>query len=70
MRGKGKAVSRDTWVLFIDFLRSIDADFKEHDEEGESARMGQGFSADCLVAAWPSTIDAFVEFAREKKGTA
>lgn len=34
MKGKGKAVSRDTWVLFVDFVRSIDADFKEHDEEG------------------------------------
>lgn len=23
-----------------------------------------------VVAAWPATIDAFVEYAREKKGTA
>ncbi|KAJ9106824.1 hypothetical protein QFC19_002952 [Naganishia cerealis] len=51
MKEKGKAVSKDTWLLFIDFLRSIDKDFKEHDEE----------------AAWPSTIDAFVEYARERK---
>lgn len=36
MKGKGKAVSRDTWVLFVDFVRSIDAEFKEHDEEGTS----------------------------------
>ncbi|GHJ90298.1 hypothetical protein NliqN6_6700 [Naganishia liquefaciens] len=54
MRTKGKAVTRDTWVLFIDFVRSIDKDFKDYDEE----------------AAWPATIDAFVEYARQKKGTA
>ena len=34
MRTKGKAVTRDTWVLFIDFVRSIDKDFKDYDEEG------------------------------------
>ncbi|KAJ9113641.1 hypothetical protein QFC22_005949 [Naganishia vaughanmartiniae] len=54
MKEKGKAVSKDTWLLFIDFLRGVDKDFKEHDEE----------------AAWPSTIDAFVEYAREKKASA
>ena len=32
---KGKAVSKDTWSLFIDFIRSIDGDFKIYDEEGE-----------------------------------
>lgn len=35
MKSKGRAVSKDTWVLFVDFVRSIDRDFKEHDEEGE-----------------------------------
>lgn len=72
MRGKGKAVSRDTWVLFVDFLRSIDADFREHDEEGESLGVRERGSWLTLLglAAWPSTIDAFVEYAREKKGTA
>ena len=34
-RKKGKAVSKDTWSLFVDFIRSIDGDFKEYDEEGE-----------------------------------
>nr|XP_018265886.1 defective in Cullin neddylation protein 1 [Kwoniella dejecticola CBS 10117]OBR88044.1 defective in Cullin neddylation protein 1 [Kwoniella dejecticola CBS 10117] len=43
---KGKAVSKDTWSLLIDFIRSIDKEFKEYDDEG----------------AWPSTIDDFVEF--------
>ena len=32
---KNKAVSKDTWNLFIDFIRTIDADFKDYDEEGE-----------------------------------
>ncbi|KAK1926655.1 Cullin binding-domain-containing protein [Papiliotrema laurentii] len=45
---KNKAVSKDTWNLFIDFIRTIDADFKDYDEE----------------AAWPSTIDDFVEYVR------
>jgi hypothetical protein len=34
---KDKAVSKDTWSLFIDFIRSIDGDFKEYDEGGESS---------------------------------
>ncbi|EJT49546.1 hypothetical protein A1Q1_01351 [Trichosporon asahii var. asahii CBS 2479] len=50
-RERGKAVSKDTWSLFIDFLRTIDKQYKEYDEE----------------AAWPSTIDDFVEYARAKK---
>jgi hypothetical protein len=28
-------VTKDTWSLFIDFVRSIDGEFKEYDEEGE-----------------------------------
>ena len=32
---KGKAVSKDTWSLFVDFIRTIDSDFKEYDEAGE-----------------------------------
>lgn len=32
--------------------------------------LGLSVCADLLgLAAWPSTIDAFVEYAREKKGT-
>lgn len=34
-RKKGKAVSKDTWSLFVDFARSIDKDFKEYDDSGE-----------------------------------
>ncbi|GAA6044281.1 hypothetical protein JCM8097_002110 [Rhodosporidiobolus ruineniae] len=45
-----RAVSKDTWNLFLDFVRSIDPAFREYDEE----------------AAWPSLIDDFVVFARER----
>ncbi|OCF42073.1 hypothetical protein I317_04044 [Kwoniella heveanensis CBS 569] len=52
IRQKGKAVSKDTWSLLVDFIRSIDKEFKEYDDEG----------------AWPSTIDDFVEFVRKRRG--
>ncbi|KAF9529113.1 defective in Cullin neddylation protein 1 [Crepidotus variabilis] len=46
----GKGVSKDTWVMFLDFVRSIDSKFSNYD----------------IDAAWPSLIDDFVDFAREK----
>ncbi|KAJ7447330.1 Cullin binding-domain-containing protein [Mycena galericulata] len=46
----GKGVSKDTWVMFHDFIRTIDARFETYDME----------------AAWPSTIDDFVEWARAR----
>ncbi|KAJ6626013.1 defective in Cullin neddylation protein 1 [Mycena sp. CBHHK59/15] len=46
----GKGVSRDTWVMFLDFVRMIDARFETYDME----------------AAWPSMIDDFVEWAKER----
>ncbi|KAJ7703954.1 defective in Cullin neddylation protein 1 [Mycena rosella] len=46
----GKGVSKDTWVMFLDFARTIDARFATYDAEG----------------AWPSTIDDFVEWARAR----
>ncbi|GAA5902954.1 hypothetical protein JCM5296_004503 [Sporobolomyces johnsonii] len=49
-RKGGKAVSRDTWNLFLDFSRSIDPAFEQYDEE----------------AAWPSVIDDFVNAARQQ----
>ncbi|SDA02409.1 BZ3501_MvSof-1269-A2-R1_Chr12-3g03581 [Microbotryum saponariae] len=49
LRTRGeRPVSKDTWNLFLDFTRTIDPLFQEHDEE----------------AAWPSVIDDFVDFAR------
>ncbi|KAF9054147.1 Cullin binding-domain-containing protein [Panaeolus papilionaceus] len=47
---KLKGVSKDTWLMFLDFVRSINANFSNYDEN----------------AAWPSTIDDFVEYAKEK----
>jgi len=45
---KIRAISKDTWRMFLDFLRTIDTKFDTYDME----------------AAWPSTIDDFVEWAR------
>ena len=43
---KGKAISKDTWNLFVDFVRTIDADFKEYDEEGRSLSFRFGIKSD------------------------
>ncbi|KAF9559032.1 DUF298-domain-containing protein [Agrocybe pediades] len=45
-----KGVSKDTWAMFLDFIRSINGNFSNYDME----------------AAWPSTIDDFVEYAKER----
>lgn len=45
-----KAVSKDTWTLFLEFTRTIDPLFLRHDDE----------------AAWPSLIDDFVITARQR----
>ncbi|KAK9766037.1 Scaffold-type E3 ligase, variant 2 [Basidiobolus ranarum] len=47
----GKAISKDTWNLFLDFIRSSPHDFNGHDMEG----------------AWPVLIDEFVEYAQEQQ---
>ncbi|KAF8064336.1 potentiating neddylation domain-containing protein [Lyophyllum atratum] len=46
----GKGVSKDTWVMFLDFVRSINSTFTNYDME----------------AAWPSTIDDFVKYAKTR----
>ncbi|CAE6432191.1 unnamed protein product [Rhizoctonia solani] len=46
----GKGVSKDTWAMLPEFIKVIDDKFENHD----------------LEAAWPSTIDDFVEWAKEK----
>ncbi|RKP00652.1 hypothetical protein CXG81DRAFT_12940 [Caulochytrium protostelioides] len=45
----GKAISKDTWNLFLDFTRTAKPGFPDHDTDG----------------AWPILIDQFVEYARE-----
>ncbi|UZJ51562.1 hypothetical protein CBS101457_000882 [Exobasidium rhododendri] len=49
-KGNGRAISKDTWLLFLDFTKEIDSSFKSHDFD----------------AAWPSQIDEFVEWAKGK----
>ncbi|KAB5592265.1 DCN1-like protein 1 [Ceratobasidium theobromae] len=46
----GKGVSKDTWAMLPEFIKVIDEKFENHD----------------LEAAWPSTIDDFVEWAKER----
>lgn len=46
----GKGVSKDTWLMLPEFIRTIDSKFQRHDE----------------TAAWPSTIDDFVQWAKER----
>jgi len=45
-----KGVSKDTWTMFLEFVRIIDSKFEKYD----------------LEAAWPSSIDDFVDFAKGK----
>lgn len=47
----GKGVSKDTWMMFLVFIRTIDSGFQDHDYE----------------AAWPSAIDDFVTYVKERK---
>lgn len=47
---KVKGISKDAWSMFLDFVRTIDSRFETYDEAG----------------SWPSLIDDFVEWARER----
>lgn len=46
----GKGISKDTWLMFLEFMRTIDSKFEKYDE----------------TAAWPSTIDDFVLWVRKR----
>ncbi|KAI0750366.1 potentiating neddylation domain-containing protein [Irpex lacteus] len=51
LKEKGvKGVSKDVWQMFLEFVRTIDAKFEKYD----------------LEAAWPSAIDDFVEYAKQR----
>ncbi|VDM57151.1 unnamed protein product [Angiostrongylus costaricensis] len=52
LKEHGKAISRDTWNLLLDFCLTIRPDLTNYDDEG----------------AWPVLIDQFVEYARGKLG--
>jgi len=45
-----KGISRDTWQMFFEFVRTIDSRFSNYDQE----------------SAWPSTFDDFVEFGKKQ----
>jgi len=45
-----KGISKDAWTMFLDFVRSIDSQFATYDDK----------------AAWPSLIDDFVEWSRNR----
>jgi len=45
----GKGISKDTWSMFREFVRTIDSKFEKYDVD----------------AAWPSQIDDFVEYVKE-----
>jgi DCN1-like protein 1/2 len=46
----GRGVSKDTWNMFLEFVRTIDSRFANYSLDG----------------AWPSTIDDFVEWAKTR----
>ncbi|KAI9476591.1 MAG: Cullin binding-domain-containing protein [Benjaminiella poitrasii] len=47
----GKAISRDTWYLFLDFASQENLDIQNYDSEG----------------AWPILIDEFVEYMQQQQ---
>ena len=57
---------------FLEFVRTIDAKFEKHDLECTSCYSpnARRYLIDLLPAAWPSTIDEFVEYARKRLGKA
>jgi len=46
-----KSISRDTWRLFLNFIEQYPVDITSYDSDG----------------CWPSMIDEFVEFVRERE---
>ena len=56
-------------MQFLEFVRTIDSKFEKYDVEGACRAVaihGGGRLTHCGVAAWPSTIDDFVEYAKNR----
>lgn len=47
----GKAISRDTWNLLLEFVRNVHSDLSNYDEDG----------------AWPVLIDDFVHYMKQQQ---
>ncbi len=55
-----KAITKDTWNLFWDFVATSSSDFSDHDSEN-------GIIIFHLIqGAWPVLIDSFVEWIKEE----
>lgn len=54
---------------FLEFVRSIDSEFSHYELEGTHIYLfvkSRSQLADLLLAAWPSTIDDFVDDAKKR----
>ncbi|KAI9096885.1 Cullin binding-domain-containing protein [Phlyctochytrium arcticum] len=49
-----KDISKDTWNLFLEFIRTTDGKLENHDKDG----------------AWPVLIDSFVDYVQSKESSA
>ena len=56
----------DVYVFqFLEFIRATDSKFENYDMEGKNQSYHWRAEINLLIAAWPSTIDDFVEYAKE-----
>ncbi|KAF5326693.1 hypothetical protein D9619_004920 [Psilocybe cf. subviscida] len=72
---KLKSVSKDTWAMFLDFVRTIDSKFSNYNPEGDISRhvpsvcISLTLLSTIAAAAWSSTFDDFVEYGHELLST-
>lgn len=57
-----------SFLQFLEFVRTIDSKFEKYDAEGvcRLGSSGADYSYCLHAAAWPSTIDDFVDYARNR----